>query len=111
MPALLDPALSVLAAESYILFMNVHACCRVGYVILLLCDLFCNYIHGVPRTRAASAGMRLRYVERGSGDCVVLLLHDIGESAEVWDSIAEDLVEEGVYRFPTQPRTLVWHCA
>jgi pimeloyl-ACP methyl ester carboxylesterase len=32
--------------------------------------------------------MRLRYTQRGSGEEVVLLLHDVAESGGVWDDVA-----------------------
>jgi alpha-beta hydrolase superfamily lysophospholipase len=37
---------------------------------------------------SVSAGMRLRYTERGSGEEAVLLLHDVAESGGVWDDVA-----------------------
>lgn len=39
--------------------------------------------------------MRLRYLEYGQGDMVVVLLHDIAESAAIWDPFARELASEG----------------
>ena len=43
------------------------------------------------------AGMRLRYLHWGDAgnEEVVLLLHDVGEAAEVWSAVAEQLADEG----------------
>lgn len=48
-----------------------------------------------PRYVDVSTGMRLRYLEWGSGTDVVLLLHDIAEAAEIWAPISARLGERG----------------
>lgn len=48
-----------------------------------------------PRFADVSTGLRLRYLEWGSGGDVVLLLHDLGESADIWLPLAARLADRG----------------
>lgn len=45
----------------------------------------------------APAGLRLRYLEWGpsGGGDVVLLLHDIGEAADIWRHVGASLAQRG----------------
>lgn len=53
---------------------------------------------------AAPTGMRLRYLEWGSGEEVVLLLHDVAECADVWGPVAEKLQQRGYHVFALDHR-------
>ncbi|EFN57589.1 hypothetical protein CHLNCDRAFT_51155 [Chlorella variabilis] len=50
-------------------------------------------------TPGSPAGLRLRYLEWGSGGEVVLLLHDLGEAADIWAPIGRRLGERGYHAF------------
>jgi hypothetical protein len=45
------------------------------------------------------AGLRLRFLEWGSGSEVVLLLHDIGEAADIWEPIGRCMGQRGFHTF------------
>lgn len=46
------------------------------------------------------AGMRLRYLEWGAGEEVVVMLHDIALSADAWDEVGRELADDGYRRGP-----------
>ena len=48
-----------------------------------------------PRFLDISTGLRLRYLEWGTSGDVVLLLHDLGESADIWVPLAARLADRG----------------
>ncbi|PRW58774.1 alpha beta hydrolase [Chlorella sorokiniana] len=80
---------------------------RLGELVLasaapapLLTQLVAEHLDSLPPARVrfvdASTGLRLRYLEWGSGSKdVVLLLHDCGEAAEVWRPIGPRLDDRG----------------
>lgn len=69
----------------------------------LWCTTTCRACHSDPSTRLPAptppvypTGLRLRYLEWGSGSRdVVLLLHDCGEAADVWRPIGPRLADRG----------------
>jgi hypothetical protein len=50
-----------------------------------------------PRFLNVSTGLRLRYLEWGTSGDVVLLLHDLGESADIWVPLAARLADRGYH--------------
>ena len=50
-----------------------------------------------PRFADVSTGLRLRYLEWGASGDVVLLLHDLGESADMWVPLAARLADRGYH--------------
>ncbi|KAL4860110.1 2-(acetamidomethylene)succinate hydrolase [Chlorella vulgaris] len=55
--------------------------------------------HTRPRFVDVSTGLRLRFLEWGTGSEVVLLLHDIGEAADIWEPIGRCLGQRGFHTF------------
>ncbi|KAK9822397.1 hypothetical protein WJX74_000635 [Apatococcus lobatus] len=47
--------------------------------------------------RDVSTGMRIHYTEWGSGEEVIILLHDIGEAGMLWASVAQRLADFGYH--------------